>query len=183
MKKVVLIYGLIAGTIVGGMMLITMPLYENGTFNFDNGELTGYTTMVVALSMVFFGVKSYRDNHAGGTITFWGGLKVGLLITLVASIMYAATWEVLYARMGEEFSQKMVQHYMDDLKAGGATDTEIAEAKAKWDSFGEMYKNPLIRFGVTLMEIFPVGLVISLLTAGLLRKKEFLPATSSATGN
>lgn len=183
MKKVVLIYGLIAGTIVGGTMLITMPLYENGTFNFDNGELTGYTTMVIALSMVFFGVKSYRDNHAGGAITFWSGLKVGLLITLVASIMYAATWEVLYARMGEEFTQEMVAHYMEDLKADGATETELAEAKAKWESFGEMYKNPLIRFGVTLMEIFPVGLVISLLTAGLLRKKEFLPATSSATGN
>ena len=81
MKKIVLIYGLIAGVIVGAMMMITMPLYESGTLKFDNGEWLGYTTMVIALSMVFFGVKSYRDNHLGGSITFGNALKVGLLIT------------------------------------------------------------------------------------------------------
>src|SRR4051812_21595851 len=99
MKKIVIIYGLIAGAIVGTMLIITMPLYESGTLNFDNGELLGYTTMVVALSMVFFGVKSYRDNYSGGTITFGQGAKVGLLITLIASLIYAMSWEVSYNTM------------------------------------------------------------------------------------
>lgn len=181
MKKVILIYGVIAGAIVAGMMFITMPMYDSGTMNFDNGELVGYTTMVIALSMVFFGVKSYRDNHAGGDITFWSGVKVGLLITLVASVMYALAWEVIYSRRGDEFNQKMIQHYMDELKAGGATEVELTEAKARWESFGELYKNPLIRFGVTLMEILPVGLIITLITAALLRKKDFLPASQTVT--
>lgn len=179
MKKIVIIYGLIAGLIVGGLMLLTMPLWKSGVLNFDNGELVGYTTMVVALSMVFFGIKSFRDNYSGGTVTFWNAFRVGILITLVASVMYALAWEISYANMGEEFVQKMTNHYFDELKAGGASEQELQKAKEDWASFSEMYKNPIIRFGVTLTEIFPVGLIITLLSAGLLRNKKFLPAIES----
>jgi hypothetical protein len=179
MKKIVLVYGLIAGFIVGGMILVSIPLWQNEILNFDNGELVGYTTMVIALSMVFFGIKSYRDNYSKGVITFWGGCKVGLLITLVASICYALSWEVSFATMGDEFTQQMTDHYFQEMKDGGATEAELQQAKKDWDAFAEMYKNPIIRFGVTLMEILPVGLAISLLSAGLLRKKEFLPPTTA----
>ena len=88
MKKIVIIYGFIAGLIVGGLMLLNMPLWESGVINFDNGELIGYTTMVIALSMVFFGIKSFRDNYNGGAVTFWNAFRVGILITLIASVMY-----------------------------------------------------------------------------------------------
>ena len=89
MKRIILIYGLLAGTIVGSMFFITMPLYEKGILTMENGELVGYSTMIVALSLIFFGVKSYRDNHLDGAITFGNALKVGLLITLIASLIYA----------------------------------------------------------------------------------------------
>ena len=182
MKKVILVYGLIAGTIVGGLMLLTMPLWDQGIINFDNGELVGYTTMVVALSMVFFGIKSYRDNHAGGVITFWTGCKIGLMITLVAGIMYALAWEISYARMGESFTKEMNEYYlnetMEEMKAEGASEKEMQEARAEWANFAEMYKNPLIRFPVTLMEILPVGILITLASAGILRNKAILPATA-----
>lgn len=181
MKKIILIYGLIAGTIVAAMMLITMPMYNSGTLNMDNGELVGYSTMVIALSLVFFGIKSYRDNHLNGVITFGKGTKVGILITLVASIMYALSWEVLYSRMGEEFMQKMTERHFEKMKAEGATEAELAKAKEEWAGYAEMYKNPIIRFGMTMMEIFWVGVVITLLSAGLLRKKEFLPTSDAST--
>ncbi len=176
MKKVILIYGLIAGTIVAAMMLITMPMYNSGTLNLDNGELVGYTTMVIALSMVFFGIKSYRDNHAKGTISFGTGFKVGILITLIASVMYGLTWEISYNRIGDDFTKKMTEHYFDEIKKEGATDEELQKAKEQWAGYSEMYKNPIIRFGMTLMEIFPVGLIITLISAALLRRKYFLPA-------
>jgi hypothetical protein len=175
MKKIVITYGIIAGLIVGGLMLLNMPLWKSGVINFDNGELIGYTTMVIALSMVFFGIKSFRDNYNNGAVTFWNACKVGILITLIASVMYAIAWEISYANMGNEFIQRMTDHYFDELKAGGATEQELQKAKEDWAGFSEMYKNPLIRFGVTLTEIFPVGLVITLLSAGLLRNKKFLP--------
>jgi zinc transporter ZupT len=178
MKKVILIYGLIAGTIVAAMMLITMPMYNSGTLNLDNGELVGYTTMVIALSMVFFGIKSYRDNHANGSISFGKGFKVGILITLIASTMYGLAWEISYSKIGEDFTKKMTEKYYEDMKADGASEEELQNAKEQWESFSEMYKNPIVRFAFTVfVEIFPVGLVITLISAAVLRKKEFLPAT------
>jgi hypothetical protein len=177
MKKIILTYGLIAGAIVSAMMLISMPLYNKGVINMDYGELIGYTTMVIALSMVFFGIKSFRDNHQNGAITFGKGLQVGLLISVIATLMYAFAWEITYSRMSEEFTQKMSERHIEKIKAGGATEAEVQAAKKEMASFVEMYKNPFVRFGMTTMEIFPVGLVISLLSAGLLRRKEFLPAT------
>lgn len=177
MKKIILIYGLIAGSILAAMMFITMPMYNNGTLNLDNGELVGYTTMVIALSMVFFGIKSYRDNHANGSISFGKGFKVGILITIIACVMYGLAWEVSYSQIGDEFMVKMNEKYFEDMKAAGATEKELEDAKKEWESFGEMYKNPAFRFVFTIfVEIFPVGLMITLISAGILRKKEFLPA-------
>ena len=176
MKKIVLIYGLIAGVIVGAMMMITMPLYESGTLKLENGEWLGYTTMVIALSMVFFGMKSYRDNHLGGSITFGNALKVGLLITLIAALIYAFSWEITRLNMKGDFMTLYGEKQIEKMKIEGATEAALIEAKEKMDDFGLMYKNPFIRFGITLMEIAPVGILISLLSAGLLRKKIFLPA-------
>lgn len=179
MKKIVLIYGLIAGVIVGAMMMITMPLYESGTLKLENGEWLGYTTMVIALSMVFFGMKSYRDNHLGGSITFGNALKVGLLITLIAALIYAFSWEITRLNMKGDFMTLYGEKQIEKMKIEGATEAALIEAKKKMDDFGLMYKNPFIRFGITLMEIAPVGILISLLSAGLLRKKIFLPAESN----
>jgi hypothetical protein len=176
MKKIILVYGLIAGAIVGAMLLITMPLYESETLNFENGEWLGYTTMVIALSLVFFGIKGYRDNHSGGNITFWSGLKVGLLITLVASLIYALSWEVTYNTMKGDFIKQMGEKSIEKMKKEGASEASIEVARKKMDDFGVLYRNPLFRFAITLTEIAPVGIVISLLSAGLLRRKEFLPS-------
>jgi hypothetical protein len=182
MKRIVLIYGLIAGVIVSAMMMITMPLYENGTLKLDNGEWLGYSTMVVAFSLIFFGVKSYRDNYLTGSITFVQGLKIGLLITLIASLMYAISWEITYnAIMKGDFMQQYAEHYETKMKAEGASAAELADMKQQMESLAVMYKNPLIRFGMTLMEIAPVGILISLLSAALFRMKNFLPSTTTSS--
>ena len=178
MKKIVLVYGAISGLIVGAMLIITMPLYESGTLKFDNGQLLGYTTMVIALSLIFFAVKSYRDQHLKGVITFGQAFKVGILVSLVASIIYALIWEISYNTMKGDFMGKMNEHSMMKMKERGASEKEIADAKADMDEFAELYKNPLVRFPITVLEIAPVGLIVSLLCAALLRRKEFLPATS-----
>jgi hypothetical protein len=177
MKKLIIIYGIIGGAIVSAMMLITMPMYKSGTFNFDNGEITGYTTMVM---VIFFAVKSYRDKQSNGTITFWKGVQIGMLITLIAGVMYAFTWEYLFADMGDEFMGMMTEAHMTELKDGGASDADIQKAREEMASNMEYYKNPFIRFPITIVEILPVGIIISLISAALLRRKEFLPATEQA---
>ncbi|HYG19003.1 MAG TPA: DUF4199 domain-containing protein [Ohtaekwangia sp.] len=176
MKKIVIIYGLIAGIIVSVIMFISLPLQEAGYITYDYGMLVGYTSMVVALSMVFFGIKTYRDQQLDGKITFLQALKTGLVITAIASVMYAISWEVFYNTIASDFMERYTQHYLDKMAANGATAVEIDAQRASFESLGEMYKNPFIRFGMTLAEILPVGVVITLISAALLRKREVLPA-------
>ena len=176
MKKVILVYGSIAGIIVGAMFFVTAPFYDDGTLNFDNGMWVGYTSMVIALSLILFGVKSYRDNYSEGVISFGTAFKIGILITLVASVIYALSWEVAYNTVSKGYSETMSKHYVEKVKQEGKSEAEVAKVTAEMKDFTAMYENPLIRFGMTLLEIFPVGLIISLISAGLLRKKEFLSA-------
>jgi len=174
MRKVTLTYGLLAGAIISVFMLFGMVLWENGAITFDNSELIGYGSMVIALSMIFFGIKSYRDNYQNGMIKFVKGLQVGALITLVASLMYAVTWETYYRTNTEvqtSFMDKYADHSLNKMKAKGASPAEIAQKAKEMTDMGEMYKNPVIRFGITLLEILPVGILITLICAAVLRRK------------
>lgn len=178
MRKIVIVYGLITGFIVTAMFQIWMFFYQRGVFDLENGEIFGYGSMIVALSMIFFGIKSYRDNHSGGSIRFWKGVQIGLLISVIASLVYAAGWEI-YVRTSPDtvnsFIDNYSEHHINKLREGGATPEEIDRTANEMASFREMYKNPLIRFGFTIIEILPVGIIVTLLSAALLRKKELLP--------
>ena len=179
MRKVILIFGLLAGVIVSIFLVIIMALCENDTINLDNSDLIGYGSMVIALSMIFFGVKSYRDNYQNGAIKFGKALQVGLLITLVASLIYAAVGEAYYQTSPESqlaLMDKYADHHINKMKEEGAPSAEIDQKAKEMAGLKEMYKNPLIRFGMTLAIILPVGIVITLISAAILRKKEFLPA-------
>jgi hypothetical protein len=159
------------------LMFATMPLWTEDLLNMDYGELVGYTGMVISLSMVFLGIKSYRDSRPDGRVSFWTALKIGLLISLISAVMYALAWEVCYNTFASDFAVRMSEHYYEEMKAGGATEAELAQTK----EFMEMYKNPVVRFGVSLTEILPVGILISLLSAGLLSRKNFLSKQQSST--
>jgi len=178
MRKIVLTYGMIAGAIVSAMMMITMPLYESGTLKIDRGEIIGYTTMVIALSLIFFGIKSVRDSHLKGSITFGKAVTIGLLITLIASLMYATSWEITLKTMKGDFVKQMTEKAIEKAKQNGDDEKAIANVQKQMDGFAAMYKNPFIRFSITMMEIAPVGILISLLSAAILRRKEFLPPTN-----
>jgi hypothetical protein len=174
MKKVILTYGLISGVIVAAMMWLTQPLLRDGAIHLENGMLIGYTTMVIALSLVFFGIKSYRDNTLNGAITFGTAFKVGILIALIGSLMYAISWEFYYNLVAPDFMEWYTQCQIDKMVKDGESQEAIIKAKEEFQKFGELYKNFFIRFGMTMLEILPVGLLVTLLSAGLLRKKEFL---------
>ncbi|HXH38679.1 MAG TPA: DUF4199 domain-containing protein, partial [Thermoanaerobaculia bacterium] len=95
MKKVVIVFGLISGVISSAMMFLTLPLMKNGTVNDHNGYVIGYTAIFLSFLLVFFGIRSYREN-AGGAITFGRGFSVGILITLISCLFYVASWEIIY---------------------------------------------------------------------------------------
>src|SRR5687767_2395792 len=114
MKKTVLTFGLIAGGILSLMMAITMPFHDQ--IGFDRGEIIGYTTMIAAFLLIFFGIRSYRDNVAGGSVSFGRAFKVGALIALVASVCYVATWEVIYFNFAPDFMGKYQAHLLEKAR-------------------------------------------------------------------
>lgn len=172
MKKVILTFGLIAGLIVTSLMLLSQPMMSNGMISFENGELVGYSTMIIALSMIYFGVRSFRDQHNNGVISFGKAFQVGILIAMIAAVMYAAGWEVYLKTTSWDFMDQYTSHYVEKMESEGASAAEIEEMKVEMGDMAEMYKNPVIRFGMTLMEIVPVGLIITLLSAYLLKRNE-----------
>lgn len=169
MRKIVLTFGLIAGAILSAMMLITLPFQDR--IGFDKGAIIGYTTMVLAFMMVFAGVKSYRDNVAGGSVGFGRAFGVGLAITLVASACYVATWEVIYYRMAPDFGEKYGEYIIEKERAGGASEAELTERRREMEQFQEMYKNPLVNVAFTFLEPLPVGVLFTLVAAGVLSRK------------
>ena len=169
MRKIVLTFGLIAGAILSVTMLLTLPFLDQ--IGFDKGAIIGYTTMVLAFLMVFFGVKSYRDNVAGGRVTFGRAFAVGLMITAVASACYVATWELIYYKFAPDFGDKYAAYAVEKARTSGATEAQIAEKTKQMTEFKEMYRNPLVNISLTFLEPLPVGVLITLVTAGVLSRK------------
>jgi len=171
MRKIVLTFGLISGAILGGLMALAMVFKDE--IGFDKGLLVGYTSMVLAFLMIFFGVRTYRDEVGGGEVTFGRAFKVGGLIMLIASLCYVASWEVVRPLWAPDYLEKYSAYQTEQMRTAGAPEAEIAASQAEMAKWGEWYKNPALRMGMTLMEPLPVGLLFTLLTAwGLSRRKK-----------
>lgn len=169
MKKIILTYGIIGGIIVTAMMWLTLG-GEN--HDFDRGLWIGYTTMVIAFSTIFFAVKGYRDKHLGGSITFGKAFLLGLYITLFVSTIYVASWLVLSATAGKDYMTEYYAYYKTELESSDMPAAEVEAELADFREMAEHYKNPAVKIGFTYMEILPIGLAISLVCAGLLKRRE-----------
>ena len=169
LKKTILIFGLISGVISSLMMIATVPFMDrNGS---DYGYVIGYTTIILSLLLVFFGVRSYRDNVAKGQITFGKAFLVGLAITVISCLCYVATWEIIYNNFMPDFMDKYGAHVLQKMQASGATAAAIQQKSEEINKLKVLYKNPFFNMAMTFIEPFPVGLVITLISAAVLRKK------------
>lgn len=172
MKKTVLTYGVVSGGIITLLMLISMSFLKGESPNFQRAEIFGYVTMIAALSMIFIGVKTYRDKELEGVINFGKAFQVGLMITLVASIIYVIGWMVYTSTGGAaEFMDQYAEYMVEQLRESGKSQEVIDQKIAEMEKYKDMYRSPIVQIGVTFLEIFPVGLIISLIAAGLLKRK------------
>lgn len=170
MKNTVIKYGLISGALISVMMMLTLPFHDRIGFG-TSGLVVGYTTMVLAFLLVYFGVRSYRDTVGGGTVRFGRALAVGVLIAAVTSVCYVATWEVMYFKFMPDFMDKYSAHELEKARASGATEEQIASRKAEMEQFVVMYRNPLYNASLTFMEPLPVGVLVALVSAGVLSRR------------
>jgi len=169
MRKTILKYGLISGAIISVLMSATVPFAHQ--IGFERGMFVGYTTMVLAFMMVFLGIRSYRDNEGNGQISFGRAFAIGISITLIMSFCYVFTWEIIYFNFMPNFMDDYAAHMVEKMKASGATAAAIQTQIQEMEKFKEMYKNPIINCLMTFIEPFPVGLLITLISAAILRRK------------
>ena len=168
MNKFILPYGLIAGLVIVLMLVLTFTVFP---IDLKNGEFLGYATMIIAFSTIFIAVKSYRDKHLDGSIDFLKALRIGLAITLVATVIYVVAWMIMSETIAQDFMTVYFQQSIENLKASDLSQVEIDQKIVEMEEFKEMYKNPIVKMGMTAMEIFPVGFLISLISAFILKRK------------
>ncbi len=171
MKKVVLTYGLIAGAIVAAFMIYGTLTFINNT-DYEGSMWLGYTGMLVAFSFVFIGIKNYRDKQNDGVITFGKALKIGALISLIASTVYVGVWLIEYYCFFPDFMDKYCEAMLKKMDKATMT---AAEIKAKTDEmmmYKEMYKSPIMVILWTYAEVLiPIGLLVPLISALILKRK------------
>jgi hypothetical protein len=178
MGRIILTYGLISGLVIILGIIGTLVLPKGGPEH--SPEWLGYLIMLVALSSILLGVKEHRDRSLGGVIKFTTAFAMGLGIALTASLVYVAIWEVYLALTHYSFIDQYAAATLRAKRAEGVSGADYQQLVARMEAMRRMYANPLMRMGMTFIEIFPVGLVVALASAVLLRNSRFLPARARA---
>ncbi|MCF0069178.1 DUF4199 domain-containing protein [Dyadobacter sp. CY261] len=169
MNRIIVICGIISGVIVSTFMVVSVgACYKQG--NFEGNMLLGYAAMLLAFSMVFVGIKNYRDKYSQGVVSFGKAFKIGLYITLVASTVYVIVWLFDYYFFIPDFMDKYTAHLLRQFKAEGPTQAELDKKMVELAGYKDMYKSPLMVILWTYAEILPVGLVVSLISALILKR-------------
>lgn len=175
MLRRIVSYGLIAGLLVG-IPLSAMTVGLNGHPPLRYGMVLGYTMMLIALSTVFVAIKRHRDRDLGGVIRFWPAFGLGVGISVVAGICYVIAWEAAVAFTHMDFASSYSAQVIAEQRAKGVSGEALAKVVAEMERFKLQYADPRYRLPMVFAEIFPVGLLVSLVSAGLLRSSRFLPA-------
>ena len=177
MKKTVLTFGLISGFIMIAMMTLSLALSER--IGYGHGLVLGYTILIAGSLLVFFGIRSYRENIGGGTITFGRAFAVGILITLIASVCYVVTWEIIYFNLMPDFSDKYAAYMIEKARAAGESAQKIQAIADEMKSMKATLDNPFLNAAFSFLEPFPIGLLVTLVSAAILRKKPSPPVNDA----
>jgi len=169
MKKTILTFGLISGAISSLVLVAIVPFRDR--IGFERGPVIGYTSIVLSFLLVFFGIRSYRDNIGNGQITFLKAFTVGISITVISCVCYVVTWEVIYYNFLLDFWDKYGGHLVEKLRASGASPAAVQARLQQVARYKELYKNPFLNAVLTFIEPFPIGLIITLISSLALRRK------------
>jgi len=181
MQKIILTYGAITGAVI--ILSMTLGIYaaQAGASSFFASEALGYTIMLIGFSMIFVATKKYRDEELGGVIKFGSALKVGLGISLIAGVVYVIVWEINLFFTDYVFIEEYTASMIEKARNSGVSETELEATITNLEAMKERYNNVLFRLPMTFSEIFPVGLLLSLISAALFRNPKFLPSSQPET--
>lgn len=170
-------YGAISGVIIVSVLIAGIVLsHEHANGSILTSEYFGYLVMFVALSMIFIAIREHRNKNLGGVIKFLPAFGMGLLIAFIASVAYVAGWEMYLAATHYTFMDNYAANMIEAKRAAGMSGAELDAFITQMNEMKTMYANPLFRVPMTFAEIFPVGILIALISAALLRNPRLLPA-------
>lgn len=175
MKRSILTFGIIAGLVIITTITISVEIGASGLW-------LGYLVMLVGFSTIFVAVWKYREDFLGGVISFKSAFLIGLGITVIASLVYVAVWELYLFFTNYSFIDDYVAWMTDPTRLQGASASEIAAARTGAEEFRAHYSDPLSRLPNTFLEIFPVGFVVSILSALIFRNHRFAGTKSAIKG-
>jgi hypothetical protein len=176
MKKVVLTFGLISGVMISVLMDSSLLLADK--IGSGHSMVLGYTIMVASFLLIYFGIRSYRDNNLGGSISFGRAFGCGILIALITCVCYVATWEVLYFNFMPHFMDSYFAAQIHKIQSSGLDPATTAAQVAAVQQSQRLYQNPFVNMAYTFIEPLPVGLLITLISAAMLRRKTAVEAAS-----
>ena len=177
MKKTVLTFGLIAGVIISVLMGGSLLLADK--IGSGHSMALGYIIMVASFLLIYFGIRSYRDNNLAGQISFGRAFACGILIALITSVCYVAMWEILYFNFMPHFMDSYFAAQIRQVQSSGLDPATTATKIAAIQHSQQLYQNPLVNMAYTFMEPLPVGLIITLISAGILRRKSRVEPTAA----
>jgi Protein of unknown function (DUF4199) len=181
MKKIVLTFGLISGAMISVLMDGSLLIAnKTGPGHSSTAMLLGYTMMVASFLLIYFGIRSYRDNTLAGEISFGRAFACGILIALITCACYVASWEVLYFNFMPHFMDSYWAAQIAKIQHAGLDPATTAAQVAAIQRSQQLYQNPLVNIAYTFIEPFPVGLLITLLSALVLRKRAKAPVAAAA---
>jgi hypothetical protein len=170
MKRIVLIYGSILGLLLSiNLVYMVYQCYTNP--DFQPNMVLGFAVILVMLSLVPFGIKSYRNNQLNGTISLGKAFSTGALIALVGSTIYVIVWLVAYYVYVPDFMDKYSVHELRNAIKNGASLQDIARIKKESDNYKELYKSPFWVVVLTYIEVLPLGLAVAFVSSIALRRK------------
>jgi hypothetical protein len=173
MSRTILTYGLLSGAVIIVGIIISILIGGGAP---HSSVWLGYLIMLVGLSSILLAIKQHRDKALGGVIKFWPAFLIGLGVAVVAALAYVLIWEVYLALTHYSFMEQYVAATLAQKKAAGLNSEAYAKLAADLEAMKRSYANPLYRLPMTSAEIFPVGLLVALVSAALLRNPRVLPA-------
>jgi hypothetical protein len=184
MKKTVLVFGLISGLILSVLMDVSVLFADKigRKIGSDHSLILGYTILVSSFLLIYFGIRSYREDALAGQISFGRAFACGILITLTASVLYVATWEVLYFNFMPHFMDGYFAAQIHKVQSSGLDPATTAAKVAAIQHSQQLYQNPFVNMAYTFIEPLPVGLVITLISAAMLRRKTRVESAAAPAG-
>lgn len=168
MQKTILTYGIISGVIY--ILLVVSLIWMSGGTDFDKGNSLGYIFNIGALTMVFLAIRSFREKNGAGFITFNTGFRIGILVTVIGSLIYALAWLVYIYTIDPDFTERYAGFFVEKIRSSGKTVAEIESEIRAFERNMADFSNPFAYALYSFLEVFPGGLIVTILCALLMKR-------------